>query len=95
MRLLTPDGLEAALRTIGEERYHIHHPFHHLLHGGKLTKGQVQAWALNRYYYQAFRIKGFGPLLVAMDAHGGSLYATVNAEAAKRRQAVLEKLGAA
>jgi len=42
-----------------------------------------------------FRIKGFGPLLVAMDSHGGSLYATVNAEAAKRRQAVLEKLGAA
>jgi coenzyme PQQ biosynthesis protein C len=29
------------------------HPFHALLHGGKCTKGQVQAWALNRYYYQA------------------------------------------
>jgi pyrroloquinoline-quinone synthase len=52
-RLLTPDELEAALRAIGEERYHIHHPFHHLLHGGKLSRGQVQAWALNRYYYQA------------------------------------------
>jgi pyrroloquinoline-quinone synthase len=52
-RLLTPDELEAALRAVGDERYHIHHPFHHLLHGGKLTKGQVQAWALNRYYYQA------------------------------------------
>jgi len=51
--LLTPEGLEAALRAIGDERYHIHHPFHHLLHGGKLAKGQVQAWALNRYYYQA------------------------------------------
>jgi coenzyme PQQ biosynthesis protein C len=51
--LLSPDELEAALRAIGEERYHIHHPFHHLLHGGKLTKAQVQAWALNRYYYQA------------------------------------------
>ncbi|MBY0335127.1 MAG: pyrroloquinoline-quinone synthase PqqC [Acetobacteraceae bacterium] len=50
---MTPDELEAALRAIGDERYHIHHPFHHLLHGGKLTKGQVQAWALNRYYYQA------------------------------------------
>ena len=24
-----------------------------MLHGGKCTKGQVQAWALNRYYYQA------------------------------------------
>jgi pyrroloquinoline-quinone synthase len=50
---MSPDALEAALRAIGEERYHIHHPFHHLLHGGKLTKAQVQAWALNRYYYQA------------------------------------------
>jgi hypothetical protein len=51
--LLPPDELERRLRAIGEERYHIHHPFHHLLHGGKLTRPQVQAWALNRYYYQA------------------------------------------
>ena len=29
------------------------HPFHRMLHGGQCTKGQVQAWALNRYYYQA------------------------------------------
>jgi pyrroloquinoline-quinone synthase len=50
--LLTPDALEAALRAIGAERYHNLHPFHRLLHGGKLTLGQVQAWALNRYYYQ-------------------------------------------
>jgi L(+)-tartrate dehydratase beta subunit len=42
-----------------------------------------------------FRIKGFGPLLVAMDAHGGSLYAQINEDVASRRQAVLEKLGAA
>ena len=52
-RLLSPDELEAALRRIGAERYHSNHPFHKLLHGGELTKGQVQAWALNRYYYQA------------------------------------------
>jgi pyrroloquinoline-quinone synthase len=51
-RLLTPDELEAALRAIGAERYHNRHPFHKLLHGGKLERGQVQAWALNRYYYQ-------------------------------------------
>jgi pyrroloquinoline-quinone synthase len=50
---LSPDELEAELRAIGAERYHIHHPFHHLLHNGKLTRPQVQAWALNRYYYQA------------------------------------------
>jgi len=53
VRLMTPDELEAALRDIGARRYHRLHPFHGLLHGGKCTKGQVQAWALNRYYYQA------------------------------------------
>ncbi len=53
MKLMTADELEAALRDIGAKRYHRLHPFHHLLHGGKCTKGQVQAWALNRYYYQA------------------------------------------
>jgi len=50
---MTPDKLEAALRDIGARRYHRLHPFHGLLHGGKCTRGQVQAWALNRYYYQA------------------------------------------
>jgi coenzyme PQQ biosynthesis protein C len=53
MELLSADELEAALRKIGAERYHSRHPFHDLLHGGKLDKGQVQAWALNRYYYQS------------------------------------------
>ena len=53
MKLLTADELEAALRDIGARRYHRLHPFHQLLHGGKCTKGQVQAWALNRYYYQS------------------------------------------
>lgn len=52
-KLLTRDELEAALRKIGAERYHSLHPFHKLLHGGELNKGQVQAWALNRYCYQA------------------------------------------
>ena len=50
MKLLSPEELEAALRDIGARRYHRLHPFHGLLHGGKCTKGQVQAWALNRYY---------------------------------------------
>ena len=44
---------EAEIRAVGPERYHDLHQFHHLLHGGKLNKGQVQAWALNRYCYQA------------------------------------------
>ena len=51
--MLTADELEAKLREIGAKRYHIHHPFHRMLHTGKCSKGQVQAWALNRYYYQA------------------------------------------
>ena len=46
-------AMERRLRHIGATRYHSLHPFHHMLHGGKLTKGQVQAWALNRYYYQS------------------------------------------
>ncbi len=51
--LLSPEQFRAAMEQIGAERYHSLHPFHTLLHGGALTHGQVQAWALNRYYYQA------------------------------------------
>ncbi|MCX5538010.1 fumarate hydratase C-terminal domain-containing protein [Paraburkholderia sp. CNPSo 3076] len=40
-----------------------------------------------------FRIKGFGPLLVAMDSHGGSLYDEVRGDTASRRADVLESLG--
>jgi coenzyme PQQ biosynthesis protein C len=50
---MTPDELEAALRQIGAERYHNRHPFHHRLHGGECSRGEVQAWALNRYFYQS------------------------------------------
>jgi len=48
-----PTDLPARLRQIGEERYHHRHPFHLRMHEGKLTRGQLQAWALNRYYYQS------------------------------------------
>ena len=51
--VLSPDQLEAELRAIGAERYHDKHPLHRLLHSGRLSRGQVQAWALNRYYYQS------------------------------------------
>jgi pyrroloquinoline-quinone synthase len=50
--LWSAEEFEAAIRAVGAERYHDKHPFHKLLHGGKLNKGQVQAWALNRYCYQ-------------------------------------------
>ena len=51
--LLTTDELEARLMAVGAERYHNRHPFHALMNSGGLSKGQLQAWALNRYYYQA------------------------------------------
>ena len=53
MKPMEPRDLEAALRDIGARRYHRLHPFHRMLHSGECTKGQVQAWALNRYFYQA------------------------------------------
>jgi L(+)-tartrate dehydratase beta subunit len=40
-----------------------------------------------------FRVKGFGPLVVAMDSHGGSLYSQVNAAARARRAQALKRLG--
>ena len=40
-----------------------------------------------------FRVKGFGPLLVAMDSHGASLYAEVKSAARARRAAALARLG--
>jgi L(+)-tartrate dehydratase beta subunit len=40
-----------------------------------------------------FRIRDFGPLRVAMDSHGGSLYAAVDADARARRARALAALG--
>ena len=40
-----------------------------------------------------FAIKGFGPILVAMDAHGGSLYDKVRETAESRRAAALAAMG--
>lgn len=49
---LAPGEFESALRQIGAERYHDKHPFHVLMHAGRLDQGQLQAWVLNRFYYQ-------------------------------------------
>ena len=62
--LLTPSELVARLRDEGVRRYHDHHPFHQLMHAGKLTRPQLQAWVLNRYYYQT-RIPIKDALIVA------------------------------
>jgi len=40
-----------------------------------------------------FRVNGFGPLLVAMDSHGSSLYTEVNTAAQQRRAEALRRLG--
>src|SRR5215213_7388298 len=40
-----------------------------------------------------FAVKGFGPILVAMDAHGGSLYDKVRETAESRRAAALAGMG--
>ena len=53
MTLETAEQLEARILQIGAERYHNKHPFHALMRDGALDKGQIQAWALNRYYYQS------------------------------------------
>lgn len=41
-----------------------------------------------------FQIRNFGPLLVGMDSHGGSLYAELQKDVASRRDAVLKSIGA-
>ena len=40
-----------------------------------------------------FRVRDFGPLLVAMDSHGGSVYDEVRNDALSRRAKVLQSLG--
>ena len=40
-----------------------------------------------------FRVRGFGPLVVAMDSHGGSLYAQVKSDSQGRRAKALASLG--
>ena len=40
-----------------------------------------------------FRVNGFGPLLVAMDSHGASLYSEVRTAAQQKRAEALKRLG--
>ena len=48
----SPAKFEARLRAIGAAAYHDRHPFHVLMHEGRLTQRQLQAWIENRFYYQ-------------------------------------------
>jgi pyrroloquinoline-quinone synthase len=51
--MLDKQGLRDYLQSTGEAMYHHTHPFHQRMHAGQLTRGQMQAWALNRFYYQS------------------------------------------
>src|SRR6516165_4871428 len=68
-RPLSAKEFVAGFEAIGEERYHHRHPFHTLMHEGALTRGQLQAWALNRYYYQSNIPRKDAALLARSDDH--------------------------
>lgn len=67
MSLLSPDAFLDRLRDIGARRYHDRHPFHQRLHSGRCTRGEVQAWALNRYAYQAAIPRKDATLIARLD----------------------------
>jgi pyrroloquinoline-quinone synthase len=46
------EAFVAWLRREGASRYHDLHDFHVRMHGGALSKADLQRWVLNRYYYQ-------------------------------------------
>jgi coenzyme PQQ biosynthesis protein C len=65
--LLSPDAFLDRLRDVGARRYHDRHPFHQRLHSGRCTRGEVQAWALNRYAYQAAIPRKDATLIARLD----------------------------
>jgi pyrroloquinoline-quinone synthase len=66
---LSAKAFEAALREIGEQRYHHRHPFNLRMHAGTLTPEEIQTWVANRYYYQTRIPKKDGLILAkAQDA---------------------------
>src|SRR5699024_468275 len=42
---------ERRLRAQGA-RYHIHHPYHRMMHAGECSNAQIRGWVANRFYYQ-------------------------------------------
>ncbi|MGH7510633.1 MAG: pyrroloquinoline-quinone synthase PqqC [Gemmatimonadales bacterium] len=50
-RPLDPDSLELGLRSFSGS-YYANHPFHQLMHDGRLTPRQLQGWVANRLAYQ-------------------------------------------
>ena len=50
-RPLGPEGLADGLRSFSTS-YYARHPFHQLMHEGRLTAAQLQGWVANRLAYQ-------------------------------------------
>jgi pyrroloquinoline-quinone synthase len=50
-RPLAPEALAGALRAFSTSYYAVH-PFHTLMHEGKLSRRQLQGWVANRLCYQ-------------------------------------------
>jgi pyrroloquinoline-quinone synthase len=50
-RPLAPEALAAGLRSFSTS-YYANHPFHQLMHEGRLTPRQLQGWVANRLAYQ-------------------------------------------
>lgn len=49
--LLSTEEFKQAILAKGQY-YHIYHPYHVMMHEGRATQKQIQAWVANRYYYQ-------------------------------------------
>jgi pyrroloquinoline-quinone synthase len=45
------EAFQQRLQALGRY-YHIHHPFHRMMHRGELSRAQIRGWVANRYYYQ-------------------------------------------
>jgi L(+)-tartrate dehydratase beta subunit len=68
--------------------------------GGAAALETTQIEAIEEVYWEdlmpeciwKFRVKDLGPLTVAIDSHGGDLYAQVKNEARKKMQGLLQEL---
>jgi L(+)-tartrate dehydratase beta subunit len=69
--------------------------------GGAAALGTLQLEAIEKVFWEdlmpeaiwQFRYKGFGPLTVGIDAHGGNLQSTVQKQAQTRAADILRRMG--
>jgi pyrroloquinoline-quinone synthase len=52
MTKLSDEHFVEQMRAVGDARYHDKHPFNVAMHEGRLSRSQLQAWVMNRFYYQ-------------------------------------------